>query len=114
MGGIMIPLRKGSPMCEELLCHSTSGGKQNLSLAFRQNAKRTGSRASQELPQSVHHFHITKCFGARDFEEIMDYYLFTGRAIFQQKRGANDLQETRQRELRTVSGRLLQRMVLEE
>jgi hypothetical protein len=46
--------------------------------------------------------------------KIMDYYFFTGRAIFQQKRGAHDLQETRQRESRTVSGRLSQRGVTPE
>jgi hypothetical protein len=39
---------------------------------------------------------------------------FNGRAIFQQKRGAHDLQETRQRESGIVSGKLLQRVVLEE
>jgi hypothetical protein len=61
--------------------------------------------------ESVQHFHSTKCFGARGFRGAMDYYFFTGRAIFQQKRVAYDLRETRQRESRIVSGRLLQRGV---
>jgi hypothetical protein len=36
-----------------------------------------------------------KCFGARGFRRAMDYYLFNGRAIFQQKRVTFGLQEKR-------------------
>jgi hypothetical protein len=44
----------------------------------------------------------------------MDYYFFNGRAIFQQKRVAYGLHETRLRESRIVSGRFSQRVILEE
>jgi hypothetical protein len=75
--------------------------------------KRTGSRAYWNLPQLVHHFHSVKCFGANYFGDYGLVFVHRKSNLPAEER-AHDLQETRQRELRTVSGRLLQRTVLEE
>jgi hypothetical protein len=83
---------------------ATAHAEESKSAPLRQNVNARDRGLYWDLPQSGTSFPQAKCFGARDSREIWDYYFFTGRAIFQQKRGAHDLQETRQRESRIVSG----------
>jgi hypothetical protein len=73
------------------------------------------SRVSGALFHNEYAISTAKIFSTPRFPEgLWATISFNGRAIFQQKRVAHDLQETRRRESRTVSERLSQRGVVPE